>query len=69
MSRAPWYDPFTLECHAVIDFTVWGLNPCPAELFKLYFSSFEAGIALAIPASNDEKYFYFLKIYIFLIEL
>ena len=24
------------------------VNPCPAELFQLYFSSFEAGIANAI---------------------
>ena len=24
------------------------INPCPAELFQLYFSSFEAGIANAI---------------------
>ena len=24
------------------------LNPCPAELFQSYFSSFEAGIANAI---------------------
>ena len=24
------------------------LNPCPAELLQLYFSSFEAGIAYAI---------------------
>ena len=24
------------------------LNPCPAELLQLYFSSFEAGIASAI---------------------
>ena len=26
----------------------YGFNPCPAELFQLYFSSFEAGIANAI---------------------
>ena len=26
------------------------LNPCPAELLQLYFSSFEAGIANAIPS-------------------
>ena len=31
------------------------VNPCPAELFELYFSSFEAGIAKQFPASNDEK--------------
>ena len=24
------------------------INPCPAELFELYFSSFEAGIANAM---------------------
>ena len=38
------------------------INPCPAELLQLYFSSFEAGIANAIPASNDEKYYYLWKI-------
>ena len=27
---------------------VGDFNPCPAELFQLYFSSFEAGIANAI---------------------
>ena len=31
------------------------INPCPAELFQLYFSSFEAGIANA-------KYYYLWKI-------
>ena len=29
-----------------------GVNPCPAELFKLYFLSFEAGIANAISSSK-----------------
>ena len=33
-------------------------NPCPAELLQLYFSSFEAGIANATSASNDEKHYY-----------
>ena len=41
-----------------------GFNPCPAELFLFYFSSFEAGIANAI--LNGEKYLIFvLKILIF----
>ena len=31
------------------------LNPCPAELFQLYFSSFEAGIANAIPSFKWRK--------------
>ena len=30
-------------------------NPCTAELFVSTFNSFEAGIALAIPASNEWK--------------
>ena len=42
------------------------LNACPAELLQLYFSSLfrnifrhlKLEIALAIPASNDEKYYY-----------
>ena len=29
---------------------------CPAKLFVSIFHSFEAGIAHAIPALNDEKY-------------
>ena len=29
-------------------FQVMIINPCPAELLQLYFSSFEAGIANAI---------------------
>ena len=34
---------------AIMNFNVkWKLNPCPAELLQLYFSSFEAGIANAI---------------------
>ena len=41
------------------------LHHCPAELFLLYFSSFEA----QFPATTDKKYAYFFKIYIFWIEL
>ena len=36
-----------------VPFLYYGLfNPCPAELFELYFSSFEAGIANAISSFN-----------------
>ena len=37
--------------------------------FNYIFRHLKLAIALAIPASNDEKYFYSLKISIFLIEL
>ena len=33
---------------------LYSVQPCPAELLQLYFSSFEAGI--------DEKYYYLWKI-------
>ena len=53
--------------------SIWieaGINPYPAELLQLYFSSFEAGIANAIsPASNDEKYYYLWKKYMAKIKL
>ena len=39
------------------------VNLCPAELFQLYFSSFEAGIAYAISSPNWSKNIY---IYIFI---
>ena len=35
------------------------INPCAAELFQLYFSSFEAGIANAICSSKWRKIFIF----------
>ena len=44
------------------------LNPYPAELFQLYFSSFRAGIATQFPAPNVEKYIYLWKIDISNIE-
>ena len=31
------------------------INPCPAELFQLYLSSFEAGIANAISSFKWRK--------------
>ena len=37
------------------------INPCPAELLQLYFSSFEAGIANAISSSKWWKMLLFLK--------
>ena len=42
----------TIECICVI---VCMFNPCPAELFQLYFSSFEAGIANAISSFKWRK--------------
>ena len=32
--------------------TILDINPCPAKLFQLYFSSFGAGIANAISSSK-----------------
>ena len=37
------------------------LNPCPAELLQLYFSSFEAGIATAISSFKWRKIWLFMK--------
>ena len=31
------------------------INPCAAELFLSIFHSFEVGILLAIPSSNDKN--------------
>ena len=52
------------------------INPCPTELFQLYFSYFfcifrhlKLELLTQFPASNNEKYRYFSKIYMFLIEL
>ena len=36
-----------IAVHARVSF-MRNINPCPAELLQLYFSSFEAGIANAI---------------------
>ena len=40
---------------------LWGLNPCPAELFQIIFHSFEAGIANAISSFNWRKIVLFMK--------
>ena len=41
---------------------VWAnINPCPAELLQLYFSSFEAGIANAISSFKWRKILLFMK--------
>ena len=49
----------TLQKNTSVKFTanIWSpnLNPCPAELFQLYFSSFEAGIANAISSFKWRK--------------
>ena len=37
------------------------VNPCSAELFQLYFSSFEAGIANAISSFKWRKILLFMK--------
>ena len=37
------------------------INPCPAELLQLYFSSLEAGIAYAISSFKWRKILLFLK--------
>ena len=37
------------------------INPCPAELLQLYFSSFEAGIANAISSFKWQKILLFMK--------
>ena len=37
------------------------VNPCPAELFQLYFSSFESEIANAITSFNLQKILLFMK--------
>ena len=37
------------------------INPCPAELLELYFSSFEAGIANAISSFKWRKILLFMK--------
>ena len=37
------------------------INPCPAELFELYFSLFEAGIANAISSFKWRKIFLFFE--------
>ena len=37
------------------------INPCPAELLQLYFSSFEAGIADAISSFKWRKILLFMK--------
>ena len=45
------------------------VNPCPAELFQMYFSSFEAGIADAISSSKWRKIVIFLgELYFFQIK-
>ena len=37
------------------------INPCPADLIQLYFSSFEAGIANAISSFKWQKIYLFMK--------
>ena len=46
--KSQWYYPLIL-------------NPCPAELLQLYFSSFEAGIANAISSFKWRKILIFMK--------
>ena len=59
---------FIIEAHVVIaGKTAIIVNPCPAELLQLYFSSFEAGTQF--PASNDEKYYNLWKKYMSKIKL
>ena len=41
------------------------IDPCPAELFQLYFRHLNLELLTQFPAPNDEKFLYFLKIYIF----
>ena len=43
-------------------------NTCAVEMSFSIFQSFEAGFANAIPASNDEKYYYLWKLDISQIE-
>ena len=53
---------FIIEAHVVIaGKTAIIVNPCPAELLQLYFSSFEAGIANAISSFKWRKILLFMK--------
>ena len=44
----PYVDKYCLIPRLSLGTAIVVINPCPAELFQLYFSSFEAGIANAI---------------------
>ena len=46
---------FKLKLHNCFAYFIQNIYPCPAELFQLYFLSFEAGIANAISSFKWRK--------------